>query len=200
MSKIIISQEATTPPVPPVGTVVVYAKPDRVLYALDETGLEVPLTNVVKDSPVYFEGDNPPDFVNADDYNFEDGAAFAPSVDEDIIFRITPIRDYQEAGVQLLLQYCMSTADTGTLRFQFDYRVKETGDPVTGGTDYQQFLTYDPVDQAEELALFVGLEVPSGRITSTTELVYCRLTRVGTDVLDTHTGSFCLLGLGVFKL
>lgn len=200
MSKIIVSHEPSTPPIPSVGTVVIYAKPDKVLYVMDETGLELPLTNVLEDSVLYFEGDFPPDFVNVDDYDFADGASFAPAVNEDIIFRVTPVRKYQEAGVQLLLRYCMSTASAGTLRFRFDYRVKEIGDPTSGGTNYQQELTYDPVDQAEELDLFVGLEIPATRITPTTELVYCRLTRVGTDVLDNHPGNFCLLGLGVFKL
>lgn len=111
MSKIIVSHEPVTPAVPSAGTIVVYAKPDKVLYMMDENGVEMPLSNVDETSLVYFEGDNPPSYVNIDDYNFGDGAAFAPGVNQDIIFRITPLLEYQEGGVQLLARYCMSTAD-----------------------------------------------------------------------------------------
>ena len=200
MAKIIITQEVTTPATPPAGTLVIYTKPDRVLYMLDEFGVETPLTNIVEDTILYFEGDFPPDFVNIDDYNFSDGAAFSPGVDEDIIFRVTPVREYQKGGVRLLLRYCMSTSDTGTLRFRFDYRVKEIGDPATGGTNYQQFVTFDPVETAEVLGVFSDLIIPATRITGNTELVYCRLSRLGADVADTHTGDFCLVGMGTVKL
>lgn len=200
MSKVVVSHEMTPPPVPPAGTVVIYAKTDKVLYVMDEDGVEIPLTNIGEDSLLYFEGDVPPDMGNIDDYNFEDSAAFAPGVNQDIIFRIVPVRSYQEAGVRLLLRYSMSTADTGTLRFRFDYRIKEDGDPATGGLNYQQFETFDPVDTAETLGVFLDLNIPSGRVTPTTELIYCRITRLGTDVADTHTGYFVLSGLGSYRL
>jgi hypothetical protein len=153
-----------------------------------------------EDTIPYFEGSNPPDFVNFDDYNFDDGAALAAGSDQDVIFRVVPPRKYQTQGLRLLFRYCMSVANTGTVRLRLDYRVKKTGDPATGGTDYVELVTVDPVDLAQELDVYSGLTIPSGRITLDTEFLYCRLTRLGTDVLDTHLGDFCLGGIGVIGL
>jgi len=154
-----------------------------------------------EDGLLWFEGVTPPDFVNLDSYNFDDGSAFLAGQDMDIIFRVVPPRKYQKLGLRMVLRYCMSIAHVGgTVRLRFDYRVKEKGDLATGGTDYQDFVTIDPVDVAQELDVFLGFTVPSGRITDDTELIYCRLTRLGTDILDTHFGDFCLAGIGVIGL
>lgn len=168
-----------------------------IAYSAEDVQAAIEELETKEDTLLWFEGSNPPDFVNLDTYNFDDGSAFPPGVDQDVIFRIVPPRKYQTQGLRLLFRYCMSTANAGNVRLQLDYRIKKTGDAATGGTDYQDFVTVDPVDVSQELDLFLGFTIASGRVTSDTELIYCRLTRLGTDILDTHTGDFCLVGIGV---
>jgi len=200
MAKIIFAHEAGTPPVPSAGTIVVYSKGDNILYSLDSTGLETPLTSILQDNIDFFEGNVPPDFANIDDYNFVDGAAFDPDINQDVIFRIDPKRDYQESGLKFVFRYGMSTAETGTVRLKLDYRVKNLGEDMTGGTDYQQLLTLDPSDLALKVETFDSFTIPASRITANTELVHCRFTRLATDLLDTHTGIFVLFGIRIGKL
>jgi len=142
----------------------------------------------------FYEGDNPPAMVNVDDYNFEDAAAFDPSTDQDVIFRLEPEARY-DLGAKLRMRYCMSTSDAGVLKLQLDYRVKAQGDPVSGGTNYSQTFVIDPVNTADTVAYNEEINIPSGRIDETTQVVHCRLTRLGSDAQDTHTGIFCLFGI-----
>ena len=144
----------------------------------------------------FYEGDVPPPMVDIDSFHFEDAAAFSPSVDQDIIFRLDPAVRYG-AGVKPVLRFCMSTAHAGTVKLRFDYRVKMLGDPVDGGTDYTQTVVVDPSNLAEQIELCDALAVPAGIFTANTAVVHCRLSRLGASggVQDSHTGIFCLLSI-----
>ena len=142
----------------------------------------------------FYEGNNPPLMVNIDDFEFEDAAGFEPGVVEDLIFHLEPAVRYQ-TGMEFSLRFCMSTANAGVVKLQLDYRVKNLGDPVDGGTNYSTTMLLDPVNTANTIEEQDGLVIPAGRITDNTQAIHCRLTRLGTDIQDTHTGIFCLFGL-----
>ena len=175
---------------------------DRTAIGYTSENVQAALEEMEKkeDALLWFEGVTPPEFVNIDSYNFDDGSAFSPGVDEDIVFRVVPPRKYQKQGLRLLLRYCMSTSHTGNVRLKLDYRIKKEGEAATGGTDYTNTLTLDPVNTAQILDYFSDFFFSLSEVTSDTELIYCRLTRLGMDVLDTHTGDFCLVGIGVVGL
>jgi hypothetical protein len=151
----------------------------------------------VDESVFFFEGDNPPPFFDIDNYDFHDSAGFEAGVDQDVIFRIDP-RDFSN-GVHINLLYCMSTSSPGQLRFRIDYRVKSIGEDVTGGMNYHSLLTLDPVDQLHVMQSIELTNISAGKLTNA-ELVHCRLTRLGSDPLDTHDGVFCLIGIRISSL
>jgi len=142
----------------------------------------------------FYEGDVPPPFVDIDNYHFEDAAGFDPSVDQDIVFRLEPHGRYTN-GLKLRMKYCMSTAETGLVKFKLDYRLKIVGGSVSGGTDYTTTVTIDPVDSADTVAYNEDISLPTGRLDETIQVAHFRLTRLGTDAGDTHGGVFCLFGL-----
>jgi len=148
-----------------------------------------------QDSDVdFYEGAVPPPAVNIDNYDFEDAAGFNPSVNEDIILIIVP-HDRYSNGLKLRLRYCMSTAQVAQVKLRLNYRVKSLGDNISLGTDYvtEQVITVTP--NADIIAFNEEVQIPAGRIDGTKEAVHCRLTRVGSDVADTHGGIFCVFGL-----
>ena len=187
----------------------VVQRPGAITVPFDNSDINYTATNVQAalvemekkaDAIIWFEGSNPPGFVNIDDYNFSDGSAFPHGVDNDVIFRIDPARKYQQSGLRLVMHYCMSSLDTGDVRLKFDYRIKQDADPVGGGTDYQNFYTLTPLYGAQVVELFTTIVIPLGVINSDTDVIHCRLTRLGTDVLDTHSGDFCVFAIGVVGL
>ncbi len=142
----------------------------------------------------FYEGDNPPPFVNVDDYNFEDAAGFSPTDDQDIIFRLEPHGRYTN-GLKIRLKYCMSTAEAGLVKLKLDYRLKIDGGAVSGGSDYSSIVTMDPVDTDNVVAFNEDLNLPSGRLDEGIQMAHFRLTRLGSDVGDTHNGVFCVFGI-----
>lgn len=144
-------------------------------------------------SEVFYEGDNSPPFIDIDDYHFEDAAGFDPDLDQDIIFRPAPQVGYVSRGMKLLLQFCMSTGHTGNVVLKLDYRIKDLGDPIGAGAEFSQTFTINPLNVADTIEVNEQVQIPAGRVTATTETIHCRLTRLGTDPGDTHTGIFCLV-------
>ena len=148
----------------------------------------------------FYEGDNPPPMVNLDDYDFEDAAGFAHDQDQDVIFRLPQPQLFQH-GVKFRLRYCTTTAGPGDLRLKLDYRIKEHGGDISTGVEYDQTWTYTSVGlSANELLTTDVVQIPDGRISDSVEIVHCRLTRIGTDPLDTHTGQFCLVSIQPYLL
>lgn len=143
----------------------------------------------------FYEGSTPPPMINLDDYDFEDAAGFDRDSDQDVIFRLPHPRVYLH-GVKFRLRYCMSTAPDGDVRLRLDYRIKEEGGPVGTGVEYDQTWTVTPSGlSANEILISEDVQIPDGRLSDSVEVVHCRLTRVGTDIQDTHTGQFCLLSI-----
>jgi hypothetical protein len=139
----------------------------------------------------YYEGANPPAMINLDNYNFDDAAGFNHGSNEDIIFRINPAK-WLDDGFKLSMRYCMNTADLGNVRFKLNARIKVSGDPIGAGTDYEDYYTLNPMDLADTLGTTGILIVPAARIPDNAEMIEYRLTRMGSDPLDTHLGMFCL--------
>jgi len=150
-------------------------------------------TGMINTVPFY-EGSNAPPMINIDDYDFEDAAEFQNGTVQDVIFRVD-VTNLAQSGIRFVMRYFMTTAHTGTLRLRLDYRIKDTGDAVSGGSNYMTLLTFDPVNTANEVAWFNDVTVPAGRVVAATQLIHCRFSRIGNDVADTHDGSFCLLNI-----
>lgn len=148
----------------------------------------------------FYEGANPPPMINLDDYDFEDAAGFSSSADQDIIFRVPNPISYKH-GVKFRMRYCMSAAGPGNVRLKLDYRIKELGGDVGTGVEYDQTWTITPTGlPADELFVTDEVQIPDGKFPELVEIVHCRLTRIGTDLLDTHTGQFCLATIQPFVL
>jgi hypothetical protein len=149
------------------------------------------------DGIVFFEGNNPPDFVSMDEYGFDDGAAFESGVDQDIVFRI-PIRISYQSGLRITLRYCTTTTDTDNVKLLMTYRVKNVGQNIASGTDYQSTKELTPSGNANTIANYSEFTISSGVISSNADFVYCRLQRKGTE--DSNDGIFCLFSVTADKI
>lgn len=144
----------------------------------------------------YYEGNNPPDIGLYDVYGFQDAAAFYGGVDQDVILKIDNKFSQYDTGAQLILLYAMSSAEVSkSVRLKLDYVVHASGEDFDAGIPYAQTITLPVPSTAKTLSVTQLLAIPNGHITSSTVEVECRLSRLGSDPLDTHSGDFGLKGV-----
>jgi len=141
----------------------------------------------------YFEGDNPPFMADADVYHFYDSADFVASEDHDVIFKLaSQLANMDANGATIFLVYFMSTAESSkNIVLKFDYVVHDKNEAYNGGSVYSSQYTISTPNTAN-LTTVNTVAIPAARITSNTVEIECRLTRLGTNVSDTHTGDFII--------
>lgn len=142
----------------------------------------------------FYPGNVSPLAVDTDVYAIRDSAGFEAGVDEDVVFSLTQIdTTYVSDGFKLFFNYAMETSEVGkNIRLKLDYIVHEKGETVAGGTPYTSTVTVPVNETADELDSVNVFTIAGGVVSADTEEVEFRLTRLGTDVLDTHNGLFGL--------
>lgn len=149
----------------------------------------------------FWEGVNPPFIANIDAYGFDDSAGFPEGEDHDVIFKMDANFRALKRGALLTLVYTMSTSEWGkSLTLRLDYRVHAYGERYDAGTPYDMTVTVPVIHLDGVLAITQPFQIPNGHLNDETVEVECRLTRMGTQVSDTHTGDLGLKHIVVTPL
>jgi len=141
----------------------------------------------------YYDGNNSPYRADADNYDFQDAASFIHGDDMDVIFKLaSQLGNIDANGATMVLIYFMSTAESSkNVVLRLDYTVHDKGEAYNGGTVYgSTYITATPNDS--NLTALTTISIPAGNVTANTVEVECRLSRLGTNGSDTHTGDFIL--------
>ena len=126
-------------------------------------------------------------------------ADFSTNTTSACSFSFRPMSGNYDMGI--VMQYCMSTSDTGTGFFRLDSDSLEDAevvptDPTTSKTEIITLPTvYNEVDFHESTSLII----PSSMLVAD-DVVCCKLTREGLDADDTHAGDFRLMNIEVYYI
>jgi hypothetical protein len=148
----------------------------------------------------FFEGVNSPDAVIADQFNAEDAAAFDAADDEDVIFKIEARQHSMVGGLRFNLVYGMETSEAADIKLRLEYLPRSAGVQVDSGTPTVIEHVVTPNATANQQDVITDFEIPAGDIADTDNEIECRLTRLGTDPADTHTGYFGLKAIVIEPL